>query len=178
MFNLKFASSVALWIVASSFVNSAISLSAECPKQPDPSNSQKTQSVVYTNKKYGFRFSLPENWRGYSISIAKWEGGDGESYQPGEAMPPPVEGPSIYIGHPLSTESNPRQGIPIMVFTKAQWKLVEEGKLILSAAPVGPSELGRNRKYVFAMPARFNCADVEGQEEVGEILQGHPLHPF
>ena len=66
----------------------------------------------------------------------------------------------------------------IMVFTKAQWKLVEEDKIILSAAPVGPKELGRNAKFVFALPPRFNGAGIEGWQEVGEIIQNHPLHTF
>jgi hypothetical protein len=93
-------------------------------------------------------------------------------------MPPPEKGPLILIGHPLSTKDNPRQHIPIMIFTKAQWQLVEEDKLIVSAAPVGPSELGRNSKYVFALPPRFDYADIDGRQEVGEILQHHPLHAF
>ena len=140
--------------------------------------SRAAKSVVYTNKKYRFRFSLPESWRGYSTVVTVWEGGNGSTYQAGEPMPPPEKGPFILIGHPLSTKSNPRQHIPIMIFTKAQWQLVEEGKLIVSAAPVGPSELGRNAKYVFALPPRFDYADIDGRQEVGEILQHHPLHAF
>jgi hypothetical protein len=61
-------------------------------------------------------------------------------------MPPPEKGPFIIIRHPLWTESNPRQDIPIMIFTKAQWKLDEANKLIVSAVPIGPGELGRNSK--------------------------------
>jgi hypothetical protein len=136
------------------------------------------KSIVYENRKYGFRFSLPETWRGYSVSVSEWEGGDGRTYQRGEVMPPPKKGPLITIRHPLSTDSNPRQDIMIMVFTKAQWKLVEEDKIILSAAPVGPKELGRNAKFVFALPPRFNGAGIEGWQEVGEIIQNHPLHTF
>src|SRR4029077_19143920 len=146
-------------------------------ERPKP-NSSKMKSVVYINKRYGFRFVLPESWKGYSINVSEWEGGNGRTFQPGEVMPPPVKGPLISIGHPLSTESNPRQNIPIMVFTKAQWQLAEEDKLIVSAAPVGPNELGRNAKYVFAMPPRFNYALLTGWEEVSEIVQHHPLRPF
>lgn len=140
--------------------------------------SQAARSVVYTNKKYRFRFSLPESWRGYSTVVTEWGGGDGRTYQAGEPMPPPEKGPFILIVHPLSTKSNPRQNIPIMIFTKAQWELVEADMLVLSAAPVGPAELGRNAKYVFALPPRFDYADIDGREEVGEILQHHPLHAF
>jgi hypothetical protein len=169
-----------LWLLVSGFAipSATPGATAESQAERPKRNSAKVKSVVYTNKKYGFRFSLPETWRGYSIRISEWGGGDGRTYQPGEAMPPAITGPLISIGNPLSTDSNPRQNIPIMVFTKAQWKLVEEGKLIVSAAPVGPSELGRNAKYVFALPPRFDYADLPGREEVGQIIQSHPLHAF
>ncbi len=111
-------------------------------------------------------------WKG------KWEGGDGGSYEYDKQPPPLAKGPIISIRHPLSTNENPRQDIPIMVFTMAQWRLVEEDKMILSAAPVGPGELGRDEKYVFALPARFNYADVDGREEVDDIISSHPLRPF
>jgi hypothetical protein len=140
--------------------------------------SRAAKSVVYTNEKYRFRFSLPESWRGYSTVATEWEGGDGSTYQAGEPMPRPEKGPLILIVHPLSTKSNPRQSIPIMIFTKAQWELVEADMLIVSAAPVGPSELGRNAKYVFALPPRYNYADIDGREEVGKIVQSHPLQTF
>jgi hypothetical protein len=65
-----------------------------------------------------------------------------------------------------------------MIFTKTQWELVEEGKIVVSAAPAGPSELGRNAKYVFALPPRFNYGDIDGREEVDEIIQSHPLQAF
>ena len=93
-------------------------------------------------------------------------------------MPPPVKGPLISIRHPLSTETDPRQDIPIMIFTKAQWHMVEDGKLIVSAAPIGPSELGRNLNYVFALPPRFNYALITGWQEIDEIIQRHPLRPL
>jgi hypothetical protein len=141
-------------------------------------NSQKTKAVVYTNKKYRFRFSLPETWIGYSISVTQWEGGDGRTYEANEKMPTPEKGPLIVIGDPRSSKENPRQCIPIMVFTKRQWQLVEGGSLILSAAPVGPGELGRNNKYVFALPARFNYALLDGWEEVNRIISSHPLQVF
>jgi len=144
-------------------------------KEPPSSDSNKTKTIVYTNKKFGFSFSLPESWKGYSIVVGEWEGGDGRTYRAGEAMPPPVKGPLISIKHPLSTKENPRQDIPIMVFTKAQWDSVEEEKLIVSAAPIGPSELGRNEKYVFELPARYNYALITGWEEAEDIMQHHPL---
>src|SRR5947209_7001483 len=40
------------------------------------STSQKMKSVFYVSTKYGFRFLLPDSWKGYSIIIGKWEGGE------------------------------------------------------------------------------------------------------
>ena len=138
-------------------------------------NSPETKSLVYVNKKYGFRVSLPKSWKRYSIRIGEWEGGDGRSYSRGEVMPPPIKGPFITIRHPLWTESNPRQDIPIMVFTRAQWNQVEEGKFVFSAGPIGPSELARNSKYVFALPPRWVNDSLEGWKEAAEIIQTQPL---
>jgi hypothetical protein len=135
-----------------------------------PNVSQTPKVIVYTNQRYGFRFYLPDSWRGYSIVLSEWQGGDGKTYQPYEVLPPPVaKGPVISLRHPLSTDSNPRQDIEIMVFTKAQWRLVRADKVVLSAAPVG---------FIFALPPRFNYADIDGREEVDKIIQGHPLQTF
>ena len=65
-----------------------------------------------------------------------------------------------------------------MVFTLAQWRLIESEAMAVSAAPIGPTELGRNSKYVFALPARYNFAYLPGWEEVDEILQHDPLQAF
>ena len=62
-----------------------------------------------------------------------------------------------------------------MVFTIKQWKALQNGKFHIGAAPVKPSELGRNEKYVFALPPRYNYAFLLGYEEVNEILVNHPL---
>ena len=178
---LKALTYIALWLVATTcFATASTNQSAMLQSLGDRTTPSvpKMKPVVYLNKKYGFRFLLPMGWRGYSISVSEWEGGDGGTYQPGDIIPPSEKGPLISIGHPLSTESNPRQNIPIMVFTKAQWQLVEENKLILSAGPTGPSELGRNAKYVFALPPRYNYALPTGYEEVDEIVGHHALRPF
>ena len=85
-------------------------------------------------------------------------------------------GPMISIRHPQWRSADPRQDIPIMVFTIAQWKALEKDRFIVSAAPIGPGELGRNRRYIFALPARFDYAFPTGYEEVEQILTGKPLH--
>jgi len=89
-----------------------------------------------------------------------------------------VAGPVVTIRNPHWTEQQPWQDIPIMVFTIEQWKLVEDGALIVSAAPIGPGEIGRNCRYVFALPPRYNYADVEGIEEVNVLMRTQPLHAY
>jgi len=128
-------------------------------------------STIYENTQYGFKFSLPNSWKGYSIVTDKWEGRDTKSGNVTET------GPMFSIRHPQWTSATPRQDIPIMVFTIAQWKLILQETLAVSAAPIGPSELGRNSKYVFALPARYNFAYPIGYQEVEQILQNKPLQP-
>lgn len=136
---------------------------------------EEAGAMVYENTGYGFTFSLPQSWKGYTIVEGKWEGYSLEGSQEGKIT---ETGPVISIRHPLWTEKKPRQDIPIMVFTLDQWNLVNQEKLSVSAAPIGPSELGRNGRYVFALPARYNYAFPEGFEEVEEILKNNPLHPL
>jgi hypothetical protein len=131
----------------------------------------ETPALEYKNTKYGFSFSLPASWRGYTILTDKWEGSDVKNGID-------EHGPMISIRHPGWTKENPRQDIPIMIFTLAQWDALDHGEFAASAAPVGPTELGRNRKYVFAIPARYNHAEAEGWEEVDGILSHGPLHPL
>jgi hypothetical protein len=127
---------------------------------------------VYSNTQYGFDFSLPESWKGYTIVNGKWEGLS-IGGQNGEAI---VEtGPLISIRHPQWTTQSPRQDIPIMVFTINQWNSLQQEKFHIGAAPIGPSEIGRSSSYVFALPARYNFSYSEGYEEVENILKGNPL---
>jgi hypothetical protein len=127
-------------------------------------------SVVYENIRYGFCFYLPETWKGYSIIEEKWEGtNNGETVE---------TGPQLLIRHPYWTQNNPRQDIPIMVFTLEQWNALQKGDFSVSAAPIGPSKLGSNSTYVFVLPARYNYAFQTGFEEVEDILKGSPLWPL
>lgn len=132
---------------------------------------EETNAIVYRNTQYDFSFSLPESWQGYSIINDKWEGvalGGSQILE---------RGPIISIRHPRWTsEKNQRQDIPIMIFTLSQWNSLQEEKFHIGAAPIGPSELGRNTQYVFALPARYNYAFPEGYEEVEKILEGNPLN--
>lgn len=154
--------------------------SQEIPQQTDESDKeavavgayQETNLIVYRNTQYGFRFSLPESWKGYSIITDKWEGSAIGGPPSGETV---ETGPMISIRHPQWTAQNQRQDIPIMVFTLTQWNSLQQGEFHIGAAPVGPSELGRNSGYVFALPARYNYAFPTGYEEVEKILASSPL---
>lgn len=130
--------------------------------------------IVYKNKQYRFRVSLPASWKHFSIDVGTWHGSkrnkDGQIV--GE-----ISGPTIAIRHPLWSEKNPHQDIPIMIFTKEKWSLVEK-EVTIGTAPFGPSEIGRNRKYVFALPARYNYALPIGWEEVEKIIAQNSLHPY
>lgn len=137
-------------------------------------SSSKTDdvSVIYKNNQYGFSFTLPKSWSGYSIINQIWEGNDIKLGKITET------GALISLRHPQWTSKNPRQDIPIMVFTIAQWNLVQQEKIGVGAAPIAPSELGRNNVYVFALPARYNFAFITGYKEVEDILKDHPLKAF
>ncbi|MCK9467396.1 MAG: hypothetical protein M0P94_03645 [Candidatus Absconditabacterales bacterium] len=127
------------------------------------------EEIVYSNSEYEFSFQLPQNWKSYSIVTNEWEGYTPEPYAIVE------RGSLISIRHPQWTSQNPRQDIPIMVFTIKQWNNLQAGEFHIGAAPINPSELGRNAKYVFALPARYNYAFLTGWEEVGHILNNSPL---
>lgn len=151
-------------------------------QSPITKNSIQTESLPveilnYTNTEYGFSIALPIIWKGYSIVRDKWSGQvlDRKGTM-GKATK--LEGPKILIRHPLWTIDNPRQDIPIMIFTPTEWNLVEQEKLSLGAAPIGPSELGRNAKYVFALPARYNYAFPVGFEEVTKIIEDKSFQAF
>ncbi|WP_027084533.1 hypothetical protein [Cohnella panacarvi] len=127
---------------------------------------------VYENTEYGFRFTLPDSWKGYTIVTNQWEGHDATDGKVAES------GASIGIRHPEWTTDKPRQDIPIYVFTVDQWNALQQEKFFIGAAPMGPKELTRNNKYVFALPARYNFAYLDGFEEVEDILNGNPIQPM
>jgi hypothetical protein len=157
--------------------NSRASVTPTVTEGPQNAQSQPTaendaSSVIYQNIRYGFNFSLPDSWKSYTIVTDQWAGtaiGDVQTV---------ATGPLLSIRHPEWTIQNPCQDIPIMVFTLAQWNSLQQDEFHIGAAPINPSELGRNNKYVFALPARYNFAFATGYEEVEQILNGKPLQPF
>lgn len=131
---------------------------------PDASN-----SIVYKNTQYGFSFKLPASWNGYSIVTSEWEG---ISLTAGTVV---ETGPIINIRDPKWSTKTPRQDIPIMVFTLNQWNSLNQEVFHIGAAPLNPSELGRNNSYVFALPARYNYSFPTGFKDVENILASNPL---
>ncbi|NLV49814.1 MAG: hypothetical protein GXY20_03865 [Clostridiales bacterium] len=133
-----------------------------------------TRPVTYKNTDYGFNFTLPADWKGYSIVYGKWEGLGSGGKAGGNAD---TAGPVISIRNPGWTKQVPRQDIPIMIFTLDQWKRLQNDKFHVGASYDKPGELGRNHKYVFAIPAGYNRDFREGYRQVETILKSKPLKP-
>jgi hypothetical protein len=127
-------------------------------------------TVVYSNTLYGFTFTLPISWKGYTVVKDSWKGTDTTTNKTVQT------GSLILIRNPKWTAAKKYQDIPIMVFTIGQWDSMMRQEYSVGAAPIPPSELARNAQFVFALPARYNYAFPEGYKEVDEILQGKPLH--
>lgn len=135
---------------------------------------EEIDSIIYENTQYGFRFMLPQSWGNFTVLTEDWEG-----LSMGEQVEGVIEtGPVIHLRHPLWTAQNPRQDIPIMIFTMEQWDGLNKAEFHIGAAPVGPKELSRNSQFVFALPARYNYALLTGFEEVERILDNDPIKPI
>ena len=129
-----------------------------------------TNSVIYQNNQYGFSIVLPDSWTGYSVLNSQWQGRDVAT---GKVT---ASGPMITLRHPLWTTAQPREDMPMMIFTPAQWSLIQSEKMAVSAAPIPPSVLGQNSKYVITLPARYNYDYKTGWEEVDQLV--HTLKAF
>ena len=130
--------------------------------------------LLYRNTQYGFTFVLPRGWKGYWIVRGTWRG-----FTTGEHGDETVEhGPVISIRHPEWTAEHERQDIPITVFTRSQWRALHHDRFVVYAAPIGPGEIGRNRKYIFAIGPREINDSVDGSDEVFAILRRNPLRAF
>ena len=128
-------------------------------------------SIVYKNTEYGFNFSLPLNWQGYSIIENKWEG---TTLKDKVAS----SGPKFLIRNPKWTATAPYQDLPIMVFTISQWDSYVAEDFSVSAAPIPASELGRNNRYVFALPPRWDFDYSIDYKEAQDIMASKPLQTF
>jgi len=163
----------------------AAPVSQNQPQQNQPATSTPEQAtttplslpIKYNNTQYGFIFSLPADWKGYSIYTKQW-GGCPLAKDGTENCSKTISGPEIYIRNPNWTAQNPYEDIPIMVFTLDEWNQVQQGTLVVTAAPFGPLEFGRNKTYVFALPPRFDYDFRTGYEEVENIVQSIPLKAY
>src|SRR3989344_2372367 len=132
---------------------------------------EENTPITYSNTQYGFMFSLPENWRGYSIVETIWEGTPLTSNIV-------QNGPKLLIRNPEWTVSEPYEDLPILIFTTEQWDDYRAEKFAVSAAPIQASELGRNNTFVFALPPRWNFDYSLGYEEAEDIIASNPLQTF
>jgi len=143
---------------------------AQAPAQKHEAAGTHAKTIEYKNTNYGFSLSMPESWKGYRLLWSEWEGNvPGDDGKAGV-----LRGPKLEIRHPKWTQENPYEDMPIMIFTIAQWNKAPD----VSAAPFGPGELGRNRKYVFAVPPRWDYDFSEGYEEAEKILTPASFYTF
>jgi hypothetical protein len=131
-------------------------------------NSKKTHRLIYENTQFGFCFRLPASWTGYTILTGRW---DGMVTSKSEW----IHGPSITIRNSEWTTGNPYQDIPVLIFRPEVWKKVEDAKITVGAAPFAPNELGRNNRYVFALPARLTSGSATGYQDVSNLIREKPL---
>lgn len=152
---------------AQAFSASKPAVSAACSPAPSAA-----KTIRYRNAKYGLSVTLPKSWKSYGIIKSTWKGKAFAPYTKDES------GPLFLIRHPKWTKKQPRQDIPIQVFTLKQWAALENDAFHIGAAPINPSLLAKNSRYVFALPARYNFAYLTGYEEVEEILQSGAVEAY
>ena len=118
--------------------------------------SPATSIIIYQNKQYGFSLDLTPDWQGYSVKTNSIKYGF-----------------KIVLRHPKWTAKNPYEDIPILVYPLKQWQKWEATNFdgYPTAAPIGPSERGRNNLYVLATAPRYNFDFNTGFEEVENIIK-------
>jgi hypothetical protein len=133
--------------------------------------------VTYRNAALGFEIDLPQDWEGFTIIEATWEG-DALAGKDVDWLD--RSGQEILLRHPNATQASPMQDIPVLVFTLAQWDAMTklDADFHIGAAPINPAELGRNNVYVFGLPARYNFGELPGREEVDQIITGGNFSAF
>lgn len=133
-----------------------------------------TSTIEYNNAEYGLSVTLPSSWQGYTIKTQTWQArGPVDGYKSIVAT-----GPELRITHPLSTATSPRQDIPLMVMSLDQLGASTKEDWGFGAAPIGPSEVARNSRYAFLVPARYNYAFPVGFEEVESIIASGSVSAF
>jgi hypothetical protein len=89
--------------------------------QASSDNTQVNTNIAYSNTEYGFDFTLPASWEGYSVLTEDWQGKAISGDHTGEVV---ESGKEIILRHPSWTKADPYQDIPIMVFSLDQWDQV------------------------------------------------------
>lgn len=170
-FQKKLLKGAVLLVALASLAGCATQSATDLQPTPTPSQSPSSaNTITYNSSLYGFTFTLPLSWTGYTIVKTTWQGWSAAT---GKVV---QTGPMLSIRHPLWTAAVKRQDIPILIYSLAQWNALAKEEFNMGAAPIPPSELGRNATFVFALPARYNYAFPAGYQEVDQILQGKPLH--
>lgn len=158
--------------VAAAVLTTLLCARGQGSPENDSSHPGKTPAVVYRNDQYSFCFTLPASWDGFTVVTGSWSGS-----APGDSDPTHlIKGPLLRIRNPRWTEEEPYEDIPVMIFTHKQWKAAQSDKMIVSAAPFGPSELAHNSRWVFALPPRYDYDFATGYQEVEKLLGEGRLH--
>ena len=114
-----------------------------------------SNSLIYKNDKYGFSMTLPADFMGYKVIES--------------AIP---YGHSVIIRNPLWSNDNKYMDIPVLIYdvkTYNAW-IANNFEGYPTAAPIGPTERGRNTNFVFATAPRYNFSYATGFEEVEKSI--------
>jgi hypothetical protein len=123
-------------------------------------------AITFRGAKFDLTVSLPEDWRGYSVLAERWES---SKYDPkSDRDMVTARGPILVLRDPRWKSSTPRQDIPILVFTRAQWQAGDDEGIYAGGVIY---EIAHNARYVFARYSRFSADDsVPGAGEAERIL--------
>ncbi|HEU5397073.1 MAG TPA: hypothetical protein VFV81_07890 [Verrucomicrobiae bacterium] len=146
-----------------------VSVAKHSTLSTDPSDRRRPpRSLVYHNSEFDFTFSLPSYWAGYSVQTNEWQSAaylsDADQTEVTE------RGPMIVFRNPYWTVNDPRQDIPILVFTRRQWEKYWQPQGFSVSAGGIEEEIAHNDRYVFVINSRFNWGDLPGAEDAGRIV--------
>ncbi|MCK5510296.1 hypothetical protein KAI65_01975 [Candidatus Parcubacteria bacterium] len=121
---------------------------------------------IYRNEEFGFEIDLSEPWKGYKIFKELWNG------TTLDVSAVKYDGSKVVIRNSKWSEDEIWQDIPILVFTKDEWQLIEDNNLNISATPIAPRKIGENNNYVFALlPRWIGFTNALGQNEARKIVE-------
>jgi hypothetical protein len=142
-----------------------VGVRAQTMQPPHAELARPALPVIYSNARYDFCFRLPASWEGYSVLTRTWGGSAIDNS--GKT----ISGLELVLRNPHWTEAHPWEDVPIMIFTTAQWEHAANDEYSFSAAPIGPTEIARNSRYVFALPARWDYDLARGWQEAQQLVQ-------